>query len=179
MYEKMYRYNCPDPGARTWVLFVQAYQSSRRVAESELVKQGISLGQFHILLLLASAKTALTPGQIASYLFKEKHTVSERLTVMEKAGYVMKGKNPQDDRLVEVRITPSGRKSLERVVPALHNAQRMTAAFCSDRDMRVIEKYLEHIRDTALQQLGVHLEKLPAAFHSILDEKGDSGNVSD
>ena len=86
----MYDWNICDPSTNTWLLLVQAYQASRRVAEAELRRPRITLGHFHILMLLASSKVALSPGEVASYLFREKNIISERLTRMEKLNYVKK-----------------------------------------------------------------------------------------
>jgi len=157
----MYDWNICDPSTNTWLLLVQAYQASRRVAEAELRRYRITLGQFHILMLLASSKVALSPGEIASYLFREKHTTSERLTRMEKAGYVKKHRSQEDERMVRVEITPDGKEFLYQLLPRLVCSRHATAFFVSEEGNAQLNAFLRGVRDQSLQILRKRLTPLP------------------
>jgi DNA-binding MarR family transcriptional regulator len=158
----IYDWNLCDPSTNTWLLLVQAYQASRRVAEAELRRHRITLGQFHILMLLASSKVALSPGEVASYLFREKNTISERLTRMEKAGYVKKSRSQEDERMVRVGITPEGKELLYQLLPRLVCSRRATAFFVSGEDNAQLNAFLKNVRDQSLQILGERLMPLPS-----------------
>lgn len=160
----MYDWNICDPSTNTWLLLVQAYQASRRVAEAELRRHRITLGQFHILMLLASSKVALSPGEVASYLFREKNTISERLTRMEKAGYVKKHRSPDDERMVRVEITTEGKEFLYKLLPRLAHSRHVTASFLSEEGNAQLNSFLRDVRDRSLEILGERLMPLPSSF---------------
>ena len=158
----MYDWDVGDPSTNTWLLLVQAYQASRRVVEAELGRYRITLGQFHILMLLASSKAPLSPGEIASYLFRERHTTSERLTRMEKAGYVKKNRSQEDERMVRVEITPEGKELLYQLLPRLAYSRHVTASFLSEGGNGQLNSFLRGVRDRSLEILGERLVPLPS-----------------
>jgi len=156
----MYDWDVGDPSTNTWLLLVQAYQASRRVVEAELGRYRITLGQFHILMLLASSEAPLSPGEIASYLFRERHTTSERLTRMEKAGYVKKNRSQADERMVRVEITPKGKEFLYQLLPRLVYSRHVTASFRGEEGNTQLNSFLRGVRDRSLQILGERLMPL-------------------
>jgi DNA-binding MarR family transcriptional regulator len=158
----MYDWDVGDPCTNTWLLLVQAYQASRRVVEAELGRYRITLGQFHILMLLASSKAPLSPGEIASFLFREKHTTSERLTRMEKAGYVKKNRSQEDERMVRVEITPEGKEFLYQLLPKLAYSRYVTASFRSGEGNGQLNSFLRGVRDRSMEILGERLMPLPS-----------------
>ncbi len=161
----MYDWNLYDPFLNTWVLMAQAFEASYRATEVEIGRQGVTLAQFNILMLLDRSEVPLTPGQIASYVFREKHSVSAQLTRMQRAGYVRKTRSRDDQRVIEVRITARGKAVLEPAKRAgLGHAHRLVALCFSEEETRRLCDQLKTLRDCALQELGDEVRPLPDIF---------------
>ncbi|MCU7876307.1 MAG: MarR family transcriptional regulator [Candidatus Thiodiazotropha sp. (ex. Lucinoma kazani)] len=56
---------------------------------------------------------------VSEYLGQTKGTVSQTLKVLEKRGLVKKQPDSNDRRLVHLQVTATGRKTLDKVVPAM------------------------------------------------------------
>ena len=161
----MYEWDISDAGSNCWILLVQAYQASRRATEIELARYGLTIEQFHILMLLKASRVPLSPGEIAAFVFREKHSISERLTRMHKTGYVRKIRSVEDKRVVKIEITPKGKEFLSEVFcSGVAYARSMIASCLSDEDIRRLDVSLRKIRDHALRALGEDLLPLPPIF---------------
>jgi len=168
----MYEWNISDPASNCWILLVQAYQASRRAVEIELSRHGATIEQFHILMLLAASTVPLSPGEIASYVFREKHSISERLTRMERFGYIKKSKSQDDERMVKVEITAKGRRFLAELMRSATTYARSMVAECLPPEaIDALEGPLKRIRDHALRALGEDSSPLPTVLDASAVEK--------
>jgi len=143
----------------------QAFEASYKAVESELGRHDTTLAQFNMLLILDHCKSALTPGQLAVYTFREQHSVSAQLSRMRKAGLIKKTRSTKDQRVVTVKITPKGKDLLNRVKPAgLGLAQDMLKSCFSEEELGQLNEQLKKVRDCALARLGKEAQPLPPIF---------------
>ncbi|NQT48398.1 MAG: MarR family transcriptional regulator [Chloroflexi bacterium] len=129
--------------------------------ERDLDKQGSTLAQTDVLRILEASKIPLTPGQLASYIFREQHSVSAQLSRMWRAGLVKKTRSKKDQRVVSIKMQPKGKELLEQTRQAGGGQTRdlLTSAL-SDEELRQLDKLLKKVRDRALQRLGMKAKPL-------------------
>jgi DNA-binding MarR family transcriptional regulator len=158
----MYDWEMGDPTFNAWVRLRQAWDAMRKSWEIELEAAKTSSPQIDILMILSVSKAPLTTSQIASYVFRELHTVSGLLTRMEKAGYVKKVRSRKDQRVVQIRIQPKGEEVLRQTVGSgFAYAYRIMKAALSEEEIRQLDQSLKKLRDSALQDIGMQTEPLP------------------
>ena len=146
------------PYLNTWTLMSEAF-------ESELGRHDTTLAQLNMLLVLNLSKVPLTPGQLASYTFREQHSVSAQLSRMRRSGLIKKTRSTQDQRVVTVRITPKGKELLERAKPAgLGLAQDILKSCFSQEQLGQFDAQLKKVRDSALRRLGKEARPVPSTF---------------
>lgn len=163
----MHDWHLQDPFLRSWIVLGQAWEAMNRAVELELGQHQMTGPQFGILLLLASATKPLSPGEIASYVFREKHTVSTLISRMEKAGYVEKARCTDDSRVVKVRIKPKGQALLGKVKGgALGYSHNLLSSCFTAEEAELWGNQLRKLRDTALRELGQEIEAVPPIFQA-------------
>lgn len=161
----MYDWEVGDPFFIAWVRMSQATEAVSRAMEIELGKQQATFAQAHVLLVLSLSKNALTPGDLAPYLFREKHSVSALLTRMQRAGYVRKTRIKKDQRVVRVRIQPKGKELLDRAMPIVLRYTRDLLASCfTQQEVKRFDGDLKKLRDRALRELETGATALPDTF---------------
>lgn len=153
------------PYLNTWTLMTEAFNASYRAVEAELERYDATLAQFNMLLVLDHCEVPLTPGQIASYVFREKHSVSAQLSRMRKSGLVTKTRSKKDQRVVRVKISAKGKELLEKIKPAgLGVAQSVLESCFAQKDLEQVNGIMKQVRDSALQKLGKQAEPAPPIF---------------
>jgi DNA-binding MarR family transcriptional regulator len=161
----MHDWKVRDPFLNTWVLLSQTFSATCRATEVELSRHSITAAQFYILMLLDNCTVPLTPGEISSYVFRERHSVSAQLSRMQRAGYVKKSRSQDDERVVRVSITAKGRRLLNGAKGgALWFARDMMAACLSEEETERWDESLKKLRDHALAWLGEDPEPIPPVF---------------
>lgn len=121
-----------------------------RALERRLVKHGVALGQFPLLLTLWEEES-LTQSEIARRLDIEQPTVANTLRRMERDGLVNAEPDPSHRRQVLIKLTEKGRK-LERPLKLEALAVNQAAA------AKISASDLEAFRRT----IGLLLENLEA-----------------
>ena len=153
------------PYLNSWTLMSEAFEASYKAVESELERYGATLAQLNMLLVLDHCEGPLTPGQIASYVFREQHSVSAQLSRMWRSGLVKKTRSKSDQRVVRIKITPKGKELLEKVKPAgLGLAQSILESCFAEKDLKQFDQYMKKVRDSALQKLGKQAKPAPSNF---------------
>ncbi len=158
----MYEWELPDSIFNAWVRLRQAWEAMERLLATELDMYHTTLYQIDILMILSVAKVPLTPSEIASYRFREKHTTSELITRMEKAGYVKKVRGPKDQRSLKIQMQLRGEELLKQAVGSgFAYARRVMKSVLSDEEIKQLDQLLKKLRNGALQELGLTTEPLP------------------
>lgn len=111
--------------------------------DSVLSEHGVRVGQQFVLQELWR-EDGLAPGELAERIGVETPTVTRAVHRMEAAGLARRDPDPDDARLVRVRLTERGRK-LEGVVPELMS--------------RVWEEALEGFSEREKEQFGRFMER--------------------
>jgi MarR family transcriptional regulator, organic hydroperoxide resistance regulator len=106
-----------------WGLLCQTRDALVKARQKELDTHNISQSRVAVLHIISTMGNGVTPGQIALWLFRQPHSISEILTSMEKEGLITKSRDPQKQNVVHLSITDKGRemykKSTERT--SIHN----------------------------------------------------------
>lgn len=161
----MHDWETGDAYMTAWVRLRQASESAFRAMEIELGKRQTTLAQTDVLFILSMSKTPLSPGEISSYVFREKHSVSALLSRMQRAGYVKKVRSRKDQRVVKIQIQPKGRDLLEQAIPVVMGYGRgILMGRFSEKEIKQFDKYLKSLRDNALRELGTEARQLPATI---------------
>ena len=159
----MHDWETGDAYMTAWVRLRQASEAAFRAMEIELGRRQTTLAQTDVLFILSMSKTPLSPGEISSYVFREKHSVSALLSRMQRAGYVKKVRSRKDQRVVKIQIQPKGRELLEQAIPVLVGyARSILMGKFSDKEIRQFDKYAKSLRDSALKELGTEAKPLPS-----------------
>ncbi|QNI35991.1 MarR family winged helix-turn-helix transcriptional regulator [Edaphobacter albus] len=86
-------------------------------SESAALRVGLTSQQHQLLLQIAGAApdTALTVGYLASRLVLRHHSVVELCNRCEEAGLIARERNPQNRRMVVLKLTEAGREVLREL----------------------------------------------------------------
>ncbi len=159
----MYNWELADPVLNAWVRMRQAWEAMDKALEIELAKRQTTLAQIDVLMVLGASKSPLTPGEIAAYMFREKHSASALLTRMQRAGYIKKTRSRKDQRVVRIKMQPKGEVLLKQAMPAgLGQARKLLKSALSDDEIKQLDDLAKKVRDRALQQLRLKAGLAPA-----------------
>jgi len=129
--------------------FLTLYRYLRRYA-IQIQEQDLSGGKLSVLRYLLEAGP-LTIGQLRDYLYVSDSSTSEKVSSLERAGYVTRTRSKLDQRVVIVDLTPAGRDIAQSTplggIPLLR--ERLKAL--SQERLRVINEALTEM----LQLLGI------------------------
>ncbi|WP_435174326.1 MarR family winged helix-turn-helix transcriptional regulator [Actinacidiphila sp. bgisy145] len=78
---------------------------------------GISYVQFELLARLADADGSLTMTQLADGVVYSRSGLTYQAGLLEKAGLIIRGPDPDDERATAVTLTDDGRALVRRVLP--------------------------------------------------------------
>ena len=164
----MYDWETSDSVFNAWVRLRQAWEVMERLLATELDIYHTTLYQIDILMILSVAKVPLTPSEIASFRFREKHTTSELITRMEKAGYVKKVRGKKDQRSIRIRMQLKGEELLKKAVGSgFAYARRIMKSALSEEEIKQLDRLLKKLRDGALRELAVKTEPLPDTLDAL------------
>ena len=159
---RAYEWNRSVPALTVWWRIRQVEEAMRKAVLSEVGDERISLAQIDALMILNVSKRPLAPSEIASYLFRERHSVSGLLARMLEAGYVNKVRDQTDKRFFQIQITPKGREVVRRVAPvSLAVAIQIVKSSLSAHEIGELDGLLKRIRDASLRELGVNIVPYP------------------
>jgi DNA-binding MarR family transcriptional regulator len=94
----------------------------RLLMDDELRPQGVTTAQMQV--LFAVQKTPGSSGaQLARSCYITPQTTQALLKHLEEAGFIVRGKDPVNDRIVTARITPAGERLVQSVEKTVHGLQ--------------------------------------------------------
>lgn len=97
-------------------LAVAASRISKAFAERYKTELGLSIPEWRVLAHLAQSD-AVSVREIHARVDMDKSKVSRAAARLEEAGLIEKRENPDDRRLLDMRLTPKGREVIARIVP--------------------------------------------------------------
>jgi DNA-binding MarR family transcriptional regulator len=104
-----------------FVALAHVYWLTTPRIERLMAEYGINRGLFDVLTVLrrTGSAEALPPRQIARSLLLSGAGLTSRLDRLEAEGFVVRGQDPRDGRGLLVRLTPNGRRLVDRILPRL------------------------------------------------------------
>jgi len=128
-----------DEELALWVLLHVTRDAMFKARQRDLRELGISPRQAAVLVTIQTIGNEATPAELARWLFRESHSVSEIIERMEKQGLVRKVKDLARKNQVRVVLTErgqevlrqsSGRKLIHRVISSLSEEERQQLRTC-------------------------------------------------
>ncbi|MCC7367854.1 MAG: MarR family transcriptional regulator [Chloroflexi bacterium] len=104
----------PEQGVVAWVRLMRVYQKIQHATTEEMRREGISVGQFDVLVQVGAAEGA-TQQAVADALLVTKSNVCQLLDRMERAGLVERRPHGRTNLLY---LTTEGKQLHDRLVPA-------------------------------------------------------------
>lgn len=129
-------------------LFGQIYGRRDLQLAKSLRPFGVTAAQWRVLATLNSVD-ACTINRLADYTVIDRTTLSRTLDRMEASGLVARRQLENDKRSFEMRLTPSGRRALERIWPVIEYHNRRAIAGLTRRELdelrRVVRKMIANV----------------------------------
>lgn len=119
---------------------------------------GITLSEFDVLATLrrSGPKAALTPTYIAQVAMVKPSGLAHRLARLESAGLVTRTPDPDDGRGALIRITPTGRRVVDRAIELLAERKNQVFGVLTDRQRESLASLLDRVirTDDVVRQSG-------------------------
>lgn len=125
----------------------------RALAERDMRRHGLHLGQNHVLAVLWR-EDGRTPGEMAAALNVATPTVVKMATRMTTAGLLVRRRDEHDNRLVRLWLTDRGRELREPVEADRKALSDKVTADLSDIERRYLMSALEKVNRAAAGLLG-------------------------
>ena len=116
------------------------------MAGSVFKPAGLSPVQYNVLRILRGAGGSLACGEIADRMITREPDMTRLLDRLEKRGWVSRGRETSDRRVVSVRITDAGLKVLKELDPKVSAAHRKQLGHMSDAELKQLITLLEKAR---------------------------------
>lgn len=118
-----------EPDFASLLRFRTALRRFNRWSEAQAATVGLTHIQHQLLLAVKGHGDARGPtiGEVADYLLVRQHSVVELATRVEALGFVERRADATDRRVVRLKLTPSGEKSI-RALTELHLQELSTLA---------------------------------------------------
>ncbi len=147
-----------DQNYNLWTLLAQTREAMFKAGQKELRRYNITGRKAAVLFIIQAIGYEATPAEIARWLFRESHTVSELLNRMEKQGLVRKVKDLDRKNLVRVELTAKGQEARSLIMKreAIHRIM----SSLSEKQRQQLTSLLRTLRDTALKELTI-VRKIP------------------
>ncbi len=138
----------PDLDFDAMTLVLKMAAVVRQVTESvrdEFGELGITLSEFDVLATLRrrGKDSVLTPSHIAEVAMVKPSGLSHRLNQLEEAGLIERTSDPADRRSSLIRITPAGRRIVDRAVEILVARKNSYCSVLSDRQRQNLHSALD------------------------------------
>ncbi|PXX61779.1 DNA-binding MarR family transcriptional regulator [Nocardia tenerifensis] len=133
-------------------LLKEASSALRAAMEEVLRPLGMSVTHYACLELLAQ-RPGLSNSELARGAFVTRQTMNVLLQALERDGYVTRPAQAPVGKALPTRLTPRGRRSLEKATAAVRSVEvRMVADMTADERaaaFRLLQKMVHSLRDGA------------------------------
>ena len=133
----------------TYFVLMEAVSLLQHQVEQQLrAEGGISYVQFQLLARLAHADGHLTMTQLADGVVYSRSGLTYQAGLLEKAGLITRRPSPDDERVILVAITDSGRALVDRVLPGhVQVCRRMLFDPLTGDDLHHLGDIMTRVRD--------------------------------
>jgi DNA-binding MarR family transcriptional regulator len=128
-----------------FVALAHVYWLTTPRIERLMAEHGINRGLFDVLTVLRRTASAdgVAPRQIARSLMLSGAGLTSRLDRLEADGLVVRCPDPHDGRGLQVRLTPNGRRLVDRILPRLIRLEAGLAKALSSEQLTRLTKLLD------------------------------------
>jgi DNA-binding MarR family transcriptional regulator len=141
-------FNTKDINTRIMILFLQTSMAVMKDAVRCFQGKGISSNQFVVLQVLALNEGAMSHAEIARWTQTKANNITTMVDRMTKNGFVTREIDARDERLVWVKMTSKGFKTLAKAQPVAEQFVRKIMASVSSPER--LENDLKRMRDNTL-----------------------------
>ncbi len=120
-------------------------------ARTLLEELGLFRGQPPLLFALWE-KEGLTHSELAGHLHVQPATITKMIQRMERAGFVERRPDAEDQRVSRVYLTDAGRNIRDAVEGALRQLEEQTFAGFSQEERTLLSQFLLRIRNNLMQE---------------------------
>ena len=145
----------PEPEANLGYLFRLAFQRFRGLLEDELEQIELSVQEYGILSVFAT-RAELSTSELARITQVTRQTMHTAVLALETAGLLER--RQKNRRIVLIRPTPRGHKTLKTATGRVREAERTALAGLTRRDESAVRTWLANVaalttstRDTAVK----------------------------
>lgn len=110
--------------------------------DEQLRPQGATAAQMQVLFAVRNAPGS-SGAQLARSCYITPQTTQALLKHLEKGGFIMRGKDPVNDRIVTIMVTPAGDRLLQSVEKTVQKLQDELWDGVSDRELGQFNHLLE------------------------------------
>lgn len=136
-----------------WWFLAQTREAMLRARQQELRQYNISARHASVLFIIQAIGETATPAEIARWLFRKRHSVSELLRRLETQGLVRRVKGLQRKNQVNVLLTEKGREVYQQSTKR-HSVHRILHVL-SKEQRRQLRSCLHLLRRQALKELRI------------------------
>jgi DNA-binding MarR family transcriptional regulator len=111
--------------------------------------EDLSPSQYNVLRILRGAPEGLPCGEIASRLITRDPDVTRLLDRMERRGLISRARESRDRRMVLARLTPEGRKLVDRLDEPVQRMHRKLLGHLGKEQLRALRELLAAARARA------------------------------
>jgi DNA-binding MarR family transcriptional regulator len=133
----------------------KASKALRALAEADMRRLGLHLGQNHMLALLWDSD-GMTPGEIAAALQVTTPTVVKMATRMSSTGLLTRRRDDRDNRLVRLWLTDAGRALRQPVEAEREALEAKVTAGLTEAERDQLMAALGKVYRTANELLSAH-----------------------
>lgn len=145
-----------DPRQIAWRLLLTVHAHACRKIDGELQKSKVlSFDDYDVLLTLNEAEgETLRMSELAEAVLLSNSGISRRVTTLVTSGLVAKTQSKSDARVFRVKLTPKGRRALDKTWEKYRPMiDQLFADFLTETEAHTMSKMLQKILDgTGLQQ---------------------------
>jgi DNA-binding MarR family transcriptional regulator len=132
-------------------LLVQVCRLHHSRARTLLEEFGLFRGQPPLLFALWE-KEGLTHSELAEHLHVQPATITKMIKRMERAGFVERSQDAEDQRVSRVYLTDAGRSIRDAVEGVLRQLEEQTFAGFSSEECALLNRFLLRIRNNLMHE---------------------------
>ncbi len=136
------------------------HQKRKRLVESALAGIDLPPDDYPIYVLIG-AEGPWTPTGLAARLGMPLSTVAFRVKRLERRGHAERVPNPDDGRSFLIRLTPKGKRLLDRARPAFRDYAEAVEARLGPKRVTALRTALVELREAIDDELDVRRETAP------------------
>ncbi len=156
---KFYDFKFQYPPLTTFNMLRQAWIAVNKLAETKLLKLGLTPEKLAVLWACRDHPGTLIPAEIARLVFRENQTIAGLLNRMEAEGLVIRVPKKKGHPFTEIKMTSKGEKLVGPGIEIMKSIITEVAADLPVEQQEQLQKTLKVIRDKALDKM--HIEAQP------------------